>query len=87
MRKELEELWQYYHIEVPLQRNDNEKEIISKCGKSEEFFRTKLNDEQKELLEEYEKSIFEKNSVSERYAFIKGVRFATRLIFEAFCDD
>ena len=40
-----------------------------------------------EELEEYKKSIKEKNSVSERYAFIKGVRFATRLIFEAFCDD
>lgn len=87
MRKELEELWQYYLIEVPVQRNDNEKEIISKYGKTEDIFRAKLNDEQKDLLEEYDKSISETNSISERYAFIKGIRFATRLIFEAFCDD
>lgn len=87
MRKELEELWQYYLIEVPLQRNDRENEIINNYRKTEDVFRAELNGEQKDLLEEYDKSIFETNSISERYAFIKGVRFATRLIFEAFCDD
>lgn len=87
MRKELEELWQYYIIEVPLQRTDDEKEIISKYGKAEKILRAKLNDEQKELLEEYDNAISETNSISERYAFVKGVRFATRLIFEALCDD
>lgn len=87
MRKELEELWQYYLIEVPLQRNEKEKEIIREYGEAEEKLRAKLNDEQKELLEEYDNSVSETNSISERYAFIKGVRFAIRLIFEAFCDD
>ncbi len=87
MRKELEELWQYYLIEVPLQRNEKEKEIIRKYGEAEEKLRAKLNDEQIELLEEYDNSVSETNSISERYAFIKGVRFAIRLIFEAFCDD
>ena len=87
MRKELEDLWQYYLIEVPLQRNDKEKEIIKRYGEAEDKLRAKLSDEQKELLEEYDNSVSETNSISERYAFIKGVRFATRLIFEAFCDD
>lgn len=87
MRKELEELWQYYLIEVPLQRNEKEKEIIREYGEAEEKLRAKLNDEQIELLEEYDNSVSETNSISERYAFIKGVRFAIRLIFEAFCDD
>ena len=87
MRKELEELWQYYLIEVPLQRNEKEKEIIREYGEVEEKLRAKLNDEQIELLEEYDNSVSETNSISERYAFIKGVRFAIRLIFEAFCDD
>ena len=36
MRKELEELWQYYLIEVPLQRNEKEKEIIREYGAAEE---------------------------------------------------
>lgn len=87
MRKELEDLWQYYLIEVPLQRNDKEKEIIKRYGEAEDKLRAKLSDEQKELLEKYDNSVSETNSISERYAFIKGVRFATRLIFEAFCDD
>ena len=87
MRKELEDLWQYYLIEVPLQRNNKEKEIIKRYGEAEDKLRAKLSDEQKELLEKYDNSVSETNSISERYAFIKGVRFATRLIFEAFCDD
>lgn len=87
MRKELEELWQYYLIEVPLQRNEKEKEIIRKYSEAEDNLRAKLNDEQKELLEKYDNAVCETNGISERFAFIKGIRFATRLIFEAFCDD
>ena len=87
MRKELEELWQYYLIEVPLQRNDEEKEIIKNYSKCEDILKAKLNEEQKNLLEEYDNSIFETSRMSEKHAFIKGVRFAIRLIFEAFCDD
>lgn len=87
MRKELEELWQYYLIEVPLQRNEKEKEIIRKYSEAEDNLRAKLNDEQKELLEKYDNAVCETNEISERFAFIKGIRFATRLIFESFCDD
>ena len=87
MRKELEELWQYYLIEVPLQRTDEEKATIKRYGEAENNLRAKLNDEQKQFLEKYDNATSETSSISERYAFIKGVRFATRLIFEAFCDD
>lgn len=87
MRKESEKLWQHYLIESPLQRNESENEIIKKYCEAEKLLRAKLNDEQKELLEKYDNTISETNSISERYAFVKGVRFATRLIFEEFCDD
>ncbi len=87
MRKELEELWQYYLIEVPMQRNEKEREIIRRYREAEDNLRAKLNNEQKELLEEYDNAISETNRISESYAFIKGVRFTTRIIFEAFCDD
>lgn len=50
MRKELEELWQYYLIEVPLQRNDEEKEIIKNYSKCEDILKAKLNEEQKICL-------------------------------------
>lgn len=87
MRKELEDLWQYYLVEVPIERNEKEKKIIKKYSEAEDLLRSKLTDEQKELLEEYDNSVCETNGISEKYAFIKGIRFATRLIFEAFCDD
>lgn len=60
---------------------------MRRYGEAEDKLRAKLNDEQKELLEEYDNAISETNGISEKYAFIKGVRFATRLTFEAFCDD
>lgn len=87
MRKELEDLWQYYIVEVPMERNEEEKEILKNYSEKEELLRSKLTDEQKELLEEYDNAVCETNGISEKYAFIKGVRFTTRLIFEAFCDD
>ncbi len=87
MRKELEDLWQYYIIEVPIARNEKEKEILKKYSEVEELLRSKLTDEQKELLEEYDNSVCETHGIYEKYAFIKGIRFATRLIFEAMCDD
>lgn len=87
MRKELEDLWQYYLIEVPMERNEKEKETLKKYSEAEKLLRSKLTAEQKELLEEYDNSVCETNGISEKYAFIKGVRFTARLIFEAFCDD
>ncbi|MBR5246276.1 MAG: hypothetical protein IKV25_02765 [Clostridia bacterium] len=87
MRKELEDLWESYIIEVPMERTAEEKEIIKSYSEKENLLRSKLTAEQKELLEEYDNAVCETNSISEKYAFIKGVRFTTRLIFEAFCDD
>ncbi len=87
MRKELEKLWQFYLIEVPIERNEEEKGCISEYSKISALLRSKLTDEQKKYLEEYDNAVCETNGISEKYAFIKGVRFATRLIFEAFCDD
>lgn len=87
MRNELEELWQYYIIEVPMERTAEEKEILKNYSKKEKLLRSRLTDEQKELLEEYDNAVCETSRMSEKYAFIKGVRFTTRLIFEAFCDD
>lgn len=87
MRKELEELWMNYVIEVPMQRNEEEKGYINEYSKISTLLRSRLTDEQKELLEEYDNAVCETSRMSEKYAFIKGVRFTTRLIFEVFCDD
>lgn len=87
MRKELEDLWQHYLIEVPIERNSKEKAVIEKYREINNRLRSKLNEEQKEILEEYDNIVCETNGISERYAFIKGVRFTARLFIEAFCDD
>ncbi len=87
MRKELDELWQNYLIEVPMERTAEEKGYISEYSKISALLHSKLNDEQKELLEEYDNAVCKTSRMSEKYAFIKGIRFMTRLIFEAFCDD
>lgn len=87
MRNELEDLWINYLIEVPMERNEQEKEYINKFSKVSALLRSTLNDEQKKYLEEYDNAVCTLNGVSEKYAFIKGVRFAFRLFVEVFCDD
>lgn len=87
MRKELEDLWINYLIEVPIERNEQEKENINKFSKVSALLRSTLNDEQKKYLEEYDNAVCTLNGASEKCAFIKGVRFALRIFVEAFCED
>lgn len=83
MRKDLEDLWYYYLIEVPIKRNSKENATIKKWSEKEDYFRSKLNEEQRGALEEYDKAVSEVGRISEKNAFVKGVMFATRFIFEA----
>ncbi len=83
MRKELEDLWYYYLIEVPVKRSDRENAIIKQWSKQEDYFRSKLNDEQLHILEEYDDATLKVSRISEKNAFFKGVKFATQFIFEA----
>ncbi len=87
MRKELEELWENYLVEVPMERTEEEKCYIKEYSKISALLRSKLNDEQKKYLEEYDNAVCTTNGLSEKYAFVKGMRFAFRLFVEAFCDD
>lgn len=82
MRKELEDLW-YYLIEFPVKRSDRENAIIKEWLKQEDYFRSKLNDEQLQILEKYDYATSEVSRISEKNAFFKGIRFATQFIFEA----
>ncbi len=86
MKKELEKLWYSYAIEDVSERNDKEVEIIKNWSAKETEFRAKLNDEQKSLLEDYDAAVCKMSSVSEKNAFIKGVKFTTRFFIEALCE-
>ena len=83
MRENLEDLWFDYLIEFPIERNEREKTTIKEWLNKEKYFRSNLNEEQIAMLEEYDDALSAVNRISEKNAFIKGVLFATRFIFEA----
>ena len=86
MRQDLEDLWNYYLIEDPIQINKKEDLLIRDYSKKVNKFRSILTDEQNIFLNEYDSAISEINRINERHAFIKGVTFATRFIFQAMSD-
>ena len=53
MRKDLEDLWFYYLIEIPMKRSCKENATIKEWSEKEDYFRSKLNEEQIKILEEY----------------------------------
>ena len=87
MREDLNDLWNYYLIEVPLKTTEKEELLVKRYSKQEDKFRSKLTDEQIVFLEEYDNAVSELNRISERHAFIKGIMFATRFIFQAMYED
>lgn len=87
MREDLEDLWNYYLIEVPIKDNKKEKLIKSQFSKKEKTLRSKLTQEQLDLLNEYDDMVSELSRISERHAFIKGIMFATRFLFQALYND
>ena len=87
MRKDLEDLWNYYLIEVPIKNTKKEEMLVKNFSKKENKLRSRLTDEQILFLEEYDDAVSELNRISERHAFIKGVMFTTRFIFQAMYED
>ena len=87
MKKELDKLWYSYLIELSPKYDDDEKIIIKKYKDCENKFRSLLNGEQEEAFEEYDKALNEINSISEKRAFIRGVMFSTRFLFEALYEE
>lgn len=87
MREDLNDLWNYYLIEVPLKNTEKEELLVKRYSKQEDKFRSKLTDEQIVFLEEYDNAVSELNRISERHAFIKGIMFDTRFIFQAMYED
>lgn len=87
MREDLNDLWNYYLIEVPLKNTEKEELLVKRYSKQEDKFRSKLTDEQIVFLEEYDNAVSELNRINERHAFIKGIMFATRFIFQAMYED
>ncbi len=86
MNNYLEQLWQHYFAEIPMKRNEKEEEIIKKYNETEVKLRAALTQEQNHLLEEYDNAVCRVNGISEKNAFIKGVRLGLHLFLELLCD-
>lgn len=87
MRKDLEDLWNYYLLEVPIENTKKEEITIQRCSKIEKVFHSMLTEEQLCYLSEYDSAVSEIGRISERHAFIKGFMFATRFLFQALSND
>lgn len=87
MEKELEQLWYSYIGETGTVRTEQDRIIIRNLSEQDKKLRSKLNQEQVKLLEEYDKALNATYNLLEKDAFIKGVKFATRFLFEALCEE
>ena len=87
MKKELDNLWYSYLIESVLKKSDKEKELIKQFSTDNNALMETLNNQQKELLEKYDQSLSTLNGLTEKMAFIKGVKFTARFLFEALSED
>jgi len=83
MKTTLKDLWLSYMIESTANMDDEERKILDKIVLKEGELNDKLTKEQLKTFEEFTNYFHEINCVSERNAFIKGICFATRFIFEA----
>ena len=87
MKKELEQLWYSYIAETGTVRTESDRAIIRNLSVKDEQLRSKLNQEQTNPLEEYDKAFTATYNLLEKDAFIKGIKFATRFLFESLCDE
>lgn len=83
LQKDLENLWFNYLIEIPIKRSAEEIAAINELSEKEKYFRTILNEEQLTAFTEYDNSLSKVSRISEKNAFIKGIMFATRFIYQA----
>lgn len=70
-------------IESTANMDDEEKKILDKIVSKESELNEMLTKEQFMIFESFTNYFHEINCISERNAFIKGVCFATKFIFEA----
>ena len=82
MNRILEELWYTYQIGILAEQKPEEREALDDFVLLQEKLRESLTEEQKAIYDNYEICAIKSNCISEKEAFIKGVRFATQYLFE-----
>lgn len=80
MKHILEDLWYSYELGNSMIQTKELEEVLEKAYQSEERLRENLNEKENELFLKYEAYMSEISSISEKDAFIRGVRFATKYL-------
>lgn len=83
MKTLLDDLWYNHPIGVRLEQSQEEKDALNELIVYEDELRNSLTQKQKMIYKRYETCSIEVNCISEKEAFIKGVRFATQYLFNA----
>lgn len=79
----LVKLWEYVSMANTYASTDEKESMICVYKKTEDFVKS-LNEDQKQLFEDYYDSITMLNDICLREAFIKGLKFATDYLLETF---
>ena len=87
MNETLEALWYSYLNDERVPFDPERDRLVEKLQSKEEKLRASLSAEQIAAIEEYEGCRDSLGSLAERDAFFRGVRIATKFLFDALCEN
>ena len=87
MKNLLEELWYSYDMTDTNENEEQRSELLNLIVLNEDRLKETLNEKEMDILTKLENCIQELNDLSQKEAFIKGVRFATSFMCEALGFD
>ncbi len=79
----LTDLWDSYFMEIPMEKDSEKRLILNKVIECERFLDENLSEDLKRKFHEFDNGLSEVTAINERESFVRGVRFAVRLILEA----
>lgn len=85
MKNILEEIWSLYDVEndVPDFRDEEKSEDYAIMMREQKKLYALLDNQQREQFEKYSDCANKLDCISERQAYIRGIRFATRYLISA----
>lgn len=87
MQNLLETLWYSDLTENPIEMSEEKKRLLHSLVEDEKALCASFSKEQKILFEKYESSSGDMRDICEKQAYISGIKFATKFIIEALCED
>ncbi len=73
-------------MENPIEVKNQSKELLMELVKKQDYLKDNLDSEIFKICEECHDIIFQMSEISEKEAFVKGIRFATKYLIEALCS-